>query len=324
MNMGKRHIPLLILGAFVFSTMASGDETTRFIPYQEGFQKIFPADPDVKVVVDSKRDGIPLKMTEGPSWLNGILYFSDQPAGVHSLKPDGTWSRINLDGWTCGTVPLKDGNLAVCYVDSVSVVEMNPDGKFIKTLVNSLNGSPLFGNPNDLVADSKGGLYVTLSPFFGNAPKNTAVIYRKPSGETIMVCDKNEYSFPNGCCLSPDEKVFYLSDSGSFTVWAYDVMADGTLGNKRAFAELKAPPDATQGEKNAKSSSADGMTRDSAGNLYVTSRFGLHVFSKDGAALGLIKFFAQPSNCVFGGDDMKTLYVTCTTRVYAIRTLTRG
>ncbi len=326
--MGKQYIislPLLILMSFMFSCMAFGDDVPRFMPYQEGFHRIFPAGPGVKVAVDSERDEKPLRMTEGPTWLGGTLFFSDQPRGLHSLRPDGTWSQINFQGWTCGTAPLKTGNLAVCYVESTTVVEMNPDGKILGTLIDKVDDAKLFGNPNDIAADSKGGLYVTLTPFFGkDAEKNTAVIYRKPSGDTTMVSGKNEYDFPNGCCLSPDERVFYLNDGGTFTVWAYDVMADGRLGNKRAFAELNAPPDADENEKNAKNSNADGMTCDKAGNVYVTSRFGLHVFSKDGTALGLVRFHAQPSNCVFGGKDMKTLFVTCRSKIYAIKTLTGG
>ncbi len=210
-------------------------------------------------------------------------------------------------------------------MESRTVVERNPEGTILRTLIDKVDGSKLFGNPNDIAADSKGGLYVTITPFFGkDAKKNTAVIYMKPSGETIMVSAKNEYDFPNGCCLDPGERIFYLNDGGSFTVWAYDVLADGRLGNKRAFAEMKAPPDADEKERNARSSSADGMTCDSTGNIYVTSRFGLHVFSKDGRGLGLVKFHPQPSNCTFGGEDMKTLFVTCLTKVYAIKTLTGG
>ena len=320
-----RPLPLLLLISLLFSGMAYCADAPRFMPYQEGFHRIFPDNPDVKVVVDSERDGKPLSMAEGPSWLGGVLFFSDQPGGLHALKPDGTWSLINHGGWTCGTAALKNGNLAVCYVESTTVVEMNPDGVILRTLIDRVNGEKLFGHPNDIVADSKGGLYVTITPFFWkDTEKNTAVIYRKPSGETIMVSEKNEYGFPNGCCLSPDGRIFYLNDGWTFTVWAFDVLADGRLGNKRSFAVTKAPPDADEKEKNAKSSSADGMDCDRAGNLYTTSRFGLHVFSKDGAALGLVRFPAQPSNCVFGGADLKTLFVTCGVRVYAIRTLIGG
>ena len=316
---------LVTLVLLMFSGMGYSDDVPRFMPYQEGFHRIFPVSPKVAVVVDSKRDGKPLRMTEGPSWLGGVLFFSDQPGGLHSLRPDGKWSLINHEGWTCGTAPLKNGNLAVCYVESTTVVEMSPKGRILRTLIDSVDGSKLFGNPNDITADSRGGLYVTITPFFGkDAQRNTAVIYRKPSGETIMVSEKNEFDFPNGCCLAPGERIFYLNDGGSFMVWAYDVKADGGLGNKRVFAELKAPPDADETERNARSSVADGMERDSAGNVYVTSRFGLHVFSKDGTALGLVRFSAQPSNCTFGGKNMKTLFVTCLTKVYAIKTMIGG
>ncbi len=114
--MGKHYIgplPLLILISLMFCGIAYSDDVPRFMQYQEGFHRIFPVGPEVKIVVDSERDGKPLRMTEGPTWLNDTLFFSDQPRGLHSLRPDGVWSNINHQGWTCGTAPLKNGNLAV-------------------------------------------------------------------------------------------------------------------------------------------------------------------------------------------------------------------
>ncbi len=113
----------------MFSCMAFGDDVPRFMPYQEGFHRIFPAGPGVKVAVDSERDEKPLRMTEGPTWLGGHPLFLG-PAERAALAETGRHvSQINFQGWTCGTAPLKTGNLAVCYVESTTVVEMNPDGK---------------------------------------------------------------------------------------------------------------------------------------------------------------------------------------------------
>jgi len=304
--------------SLVLQSDALSDEIPRFISYSDSFYRIFPAKPDVSVVVDSERDGNNLSMTEGPSWLDDSLYFSDQPGGLHSLRPNGMWSLINHGGWTCGTAPLPNGNLAVCYVESTTVVEITPSGRIIGTMIDNLKGKPLFGNPNDIVVDSKGGFYVTITSFFGkDVEKNTGVIYRSPDSEVVMVIDKNEYGMPNGLCLSPDESVLYLSDSSSFTIWAYDVMSNGRLRNKRFFGMIKPPGDSENQKYNG--SAADGMTCDRNGNVFATSRFGLHTYSKDGKYLGLVQFHASPSNCVIGGKDMTTLFVTCRTRVYAIQ-----
>jgi len=310
---------ICLLLTVIINSAALGDETAEFIANDEAFKLVFPKTPAVEIVVDSERDGMPLKMVEGPTWLNGTLFFSDQPRGFHSLKQDGSWSQINFDGWTCGSAALKNGNLAVCYVESTTVVEMKPDGSIINTLIDTADGETLLGNPNDMVIDSKGGIYVTLSPFFGkNVEKNTVVVYRKPNGETMKVLGVNELGFTNGCCLSPDESKFYLTDTKTTSVWVFDIMPDGGLSNKQVFATLESPPGAEPFEE-GKWSAADGMVSDSAGNIFVTSRLGLHVFSKDGTDLGLVRFHDSPSNCVFGGTEMKTLYVTCKTKIYAIQ-----
>jgi gluconolactonase len=57
---------------------------------------------------------------------------------------------------------------------------------------------------------------------------------------------------------------------------------------------------------------------DSKGNLYITSTIGIRVFDPSGKFLGAIAFPEQPANVKFGGKDMKTLYVTARTSLYAV------
>ncbi|MHB9029290.1 MAG: SMP-30/gluconolactonase/LRE family protein, partial [Candidatus Latescibacterota bacterium] len=51
---------------------------------------------------------------------------------------------------------------------------------------------------------------------------------------------------------------------------------------------------------------------------------GIHVIDKSGEYLGVITFPKGPSNCIFGGPDMKTLYATCRDCIYSIRTNVPG
>ncbi len=158
-----------------------------------------------------------------------------------------------------------------------------------------------------------------MTPFFGkDTVRTTGVMYRSPEGTLSLVIERNRYYFPNGCAISPDGALFYLSDSADTTVWVYDIEAGGSLANRRSFSSLSMNP--VEGREGALRSSADGMAVDSAGNVFVTSRRGLHVFEPSGKDLGILEFSENPSNCVFGGEDLKTLYVTCRKRIYAIRT----
>jgi gluconolactonase len=203
------------------------------------------------------------------------------------------------------------------------VIEMSPEGKMVRVLADKFDGIELDG-PNDLVIDAKGGIYFT-DPQSGTKKKKTlpgrAVFYRTPEGKVVRVTAWNETVFPNGCILSPDGKTFYLDDSGSDVVWAFDVNPDGTLAKKRAFANLVAP-----GKKGAAGgrSNADGMTIDTLGNIYVTAYGCIQVFDETGEFLGVIEFPEGPSNCIFGGKDMKTLYATCRDCIYSVETNVAG
>ena len=70
---------------------------------------------------------------------------------------------------------------------------------------------------------------------------------------------------------------------------------------------------------------AGGMVMDSAGRLFVSSRFGVQVFSDTGDLLGVINFPVpigftpkQPRSCTLGGPDGSSLYVACDDEVYVV------
>jgi gluconolactonase len=68
----------------------------------------------------------------------------------------------------------------------------------------------------------------------------------------------------------------------------------------------------------------DGMKVDEKGNIYATGPGGILIISPSGKHLGTIKFPEQPSNCAFGGPDMKTLYVTARKGLYRVKLKTAG
>jgi gluconolactonase len=324
------------------------DYTEKMEKRLAAFRAIIPEDAGVELVVDGAKDGPGLTFTEGPKWLNGKLYFSsmffDQNWGGDPKKsalvemgPDGTYRYVSYGRMqTNGLMPLRDGNLAVCDMFGHRVIEMTTKGKVVKVLAGQSDGKPLDG-PNDLVADAKGGLYITDPQFTPDAKKNQpgrCVYYLNPEGKLIRVIEPDAFAMPNGILLSPDGKTVYInntyddetwwnvdSDKDNF-VWAYDVNPDGTLSNGRKFAELFLTRDVL--DRKGKSTSADGMTIDESGNIYVATYIGLQIFNANGEFIGIINFPVFPVSCAFGGDDMKTLYAVCCNRVYKIRTNVRG
>ena len=66
------------------------------------------------------------------------------------------------------------------------------------------------------------------------------------------------------------------------------------------------------------------MCSDAEGNLYFAMRGGVWVVTPEGNPLGLIPVPEFCSNVTFGGDDGRTLYLTCDKKVYALRMAVRG
>ena len=117
------------------------------------------------------------------------------------------------------------------------------------------------GNPNDLTADSRGGVYFTMGGVYYADPKGVVTKY----GENIT---------PNGIILSADEKTLYVTNGPALA--AFDVRPDGSLTNQRQFARLEG------------GGNGDGSTIDAAGRIYVTTNPGVQVISPTGSYLGII------------------------------------
>ena len=150
-----------------------------------------------------------------------------------------------------------------------------------KVLTDAFAGKPL-GRLNDLVADSKGGVYFTVGgAYYVNASGVVASL-----GENIRA---------NGIMLSPDEKSLYVTNGAAIV--AFDVQADGSTTNRRDFARLEA------------GGNGDGMAIDAAGRLYVTSAPGVQLFERDGKYRGLIPTPRNAISVAFAGPNKQTLYI---------------
>lgn len=314
----------------------------------EGYHAIIPEGAKPELLADGAVSGPGLNFTEGPAWLNGKLYFSNMyfdagfsgdPArsSIVEMDSDGTYRYI-LSGemQSNGIIPSTDGTLIVADMFGNRVVEVTAGGEVTDVLADSYNGTAIDG-PNDLVLDSRGGIYFTDPQFTPDTEKNQpgrTVYYRNPAGEVIRLLPYDDFAMPNGVILSPDESTLYInntydneewwnvdSDKDHF-VWAYDVNGDGTITNGRPFAQLHLTGNVL--DRMARSSGADGMAVDTDGNLYVATYAGVQIFNSEGVFQGMINLPVVPVNLTFGGDDMSTLYITAYDKIYQIETNQRG
>jgi gluconolactonase len=77
------------------------------------------------------------------------------------------------------------------------------------------------------------------------------------------------------------------------------------------------------GEAELDGGGPDGMAHDARGNVYATYK-GIVVLDPEGSLIGRLEVPEHPSNCIFGGKDLTTLYVTARTSLYAIETRVAG
>lgn len=313
------------------------------------FSEFIPDDAEVTLVIDGRTqkpegddDHPGLNFTEGPSWIDGTLYFSNIDfrggpgnSGIVAMNPDGSYRYVTFGAMLSnGTIPLGNGNLAVCNMFGHQIVEMTTDGEVVRVIAEKMSDGSRIDGPNDLVIDSKGGIYFTdpqYTPGIEHMQPGPTVNYVRPDGKVIRVIEDGEFPFPNGVLLSPDGKTLYVCNTNSNPrfeddpenfIIAYTVQDDGTLTDKRRFAEMVL--DARSLQSGRKSTGADGMTIDEEGNLYVGSNVGLQIFDSTGAFVGIVPFPLKPVNMCFGGPDLKTIYFTCNDRIYSLRTNKRG
>lgn len=312
------------------------------------YRAIIPGDAKPEVVVDGQKTKPGLTFSEGPKWLNGKIYFSNmyfdqafnaspKKSATVELDPDGSYRNITAGKMqTNGLYPYKNGNLIVCDMMGHRVVEMTTKGEVIKVIADKYDGKSLDG-PNDVITDTKGGIYFT-DPQFTMEPKKfqpgRAVYYVSPGGKVTRLTEPNEFAMPNGIILSPDGKTLYInntyddeswypvkSEKDNF-IWAYEVNADGTISNGRKFATLLLTANVL--DRKGKSSSADGMAIDKKGNLYVATYYGVQIFDAQGKYIGMINLPSYPVSLCFGDADMKTLYIVSYNKVYKVRTNMEG
>ena len=260
-----------------------------------------------------KKLGSGMKFTEGPVWIaaKGILVFSDIPNSMlmqwsaqDGLKPFRKVEQAN------GNLLDLEGRLLSCQHAGRNLIRTEPDGS-ITVLADQFEGKK-FNSPNDLAIKSDGSIWFT-DPSYGLRGNPGEIpgkwVFRLDGTSNRVTVVYKGFDMPNGIAFSPDEKRLYIADTGKHgIIRAFDVIGD-TINPEPAF-EIPIR--------------CDGMCIDTRGNIYTTSKGGIHVFDQDGNKLGLIPTPEHPANVCFGGKDFDTLFITARTSLYTVKTLAVG
>jgi gluconolactonase len=278
---------------------------------------------------------------EGPAWdpKLGILT-SGADDNIHRFSRDGVSSIYRKDGGTNGLLFDREGRLVACEPKLRRVTRTETDGT-VKVLTDSFEGKK-YNTPNDVTIDSKGRIYFS-DPRYGprdgmeqKDEKGQTIegVYRIDLDGKVTRILGREVDRANGVLVSADDNYLYVADNNNDTVgggarclWRFD-FNDGTVDakSKKLIYDW------------GKSRGPDGLKQDMEGRLYVAGgvnkankhetaeqKGGIYVFSPGGEKLAFVNVPTdEVTNCAFGGDDLKTLYITGGGVLYSIRTTTVG
>jgi sugar lactone lactonase YvrE len=222
----------------------------------------------------------------------GNLYFSDVTmGGLHKLTPDGRVESF-LPGRTwIGGIAFNDDGGIVCSGKDGLVCFYEPVGE-VRPVFSAL------GAINDFCPDGAGGVIAGVidadSVAVARAPEGRPLVRIGPSGEATRLWDGITVS--NGIGFSPDGSRLYQSESYK-TLWVYDVRPDGSLSDRRVFADIQ---------------DADGLTVDAEGGVLVArfDSFGVTRFNADGTVDRHYEVPVREAQSVtLAGPDLKDLYI---------------
>lgn len=234
---------------------------------------------------------------ESPRWHDDRLWFSDWGAQeVVAVDLEGKSEvviRMPASPFCFDWLP--DGRLLIVSASDGLLLRREPDG----ALVTHADLSNLSDHPwNDIVVDGRGNAYVGNIGFdFSGgefAPGILALV--TPDGSSRQVADG--VAFPNGVVVTPDSSTLILAESYGNRLTAFDIAADGSLSNRRVWADLAGGV-------------PDGICLDAEGAVWygdVPNRRCVRV-REGGEVLQKIDLDRGCFACMLGGPDGKTLFM---------------
>ncbi|HEY4249935.1 MAG TPA: SMP-30/gluconolactonase/LRE family protein [Roseomonas sp.] len=272
---------------------------------------------------------------DGYRWLEGPVWFADHDCLYVSDLPNDRilrWSEAagvtvfrQPAGFANGHARDRQGRLLGCSHRHRHVCRTEPDGS-VTILASHWQGKRL-NAPNDIVCRACDGTIWFTDPHYGintdyeggkQTPELPPRLYRLDPADGALTIAADDFDGPNGLAFSPDERILYVSETGTQFVPAprqyirrFMVGEDGQLSGGTVFHKV-AP------------GNADGMRIDELGNLWTGAADGVHCISPDGTLLGKILAPAPVANLAFGGRCRSRLFLCASQRLMAIYTNIRG
>lgn len=279
---------------------------------------------------------------EGPAWHPELGLLTSGEGNINRRDRDGKRSIYREQAGSNGLMFDREGRLIICEPVLRRVTRLDKNG-VLTVLADRFEGKR-FNQPNDVTLDSRGRIYFS-DPRYGDRSgmelldkqgRTVEGVYRIDLDGRVTRIIEHEADRPNGLVVTHDDKFLFVADNNNDTaggarkLWRFDLKADGSVDH--ASRKLIHDWGTTRGP--------DGMKLDALGRLFVAGGLnkpnppfetadkptaGVYVFSPEGQLLELIPIPRdETTNCAFGDDDLKTLFVTSGGTLWSIRLTTPG
>jgi len=242
---------------------------------------------------DKIKNSMQCVLGESPIWLNNKLYYIDIKSGKIINYYNDVFKTIDLKEMITFIVPCND-NIVFSTKDKINYIDLNTE-KVKNLFAMNFNENVRF---NDGKCDINGVLFAGTMDM--DEKNDIASLYRFDKNQKEIL---NKITISNGTIWNKNyDKMYYIdSPTKKIRVFDYDNKNSNIISENQSIDVSFSP------------GVPDGMTIDSEDNLYVCFFGGSHVLvlNKNGKLLNEIKVSSKNvSSCVFGNDDLKTLYIT--------------
>jgi sugar lactone lactonase YvrE len=233
-----------------------------------------------------------LVIGESPRWHEDRLWFSHWGVGeIVAVDLEGNSEVVGHGppglGWSIDWLP--DDRL---LVTGGELMRREPDGSMVRHADLSAVADHRW---NEIVVDGRGNIYVNGVGFrFGEEEFQPGILALvTPDGSARQVADG--LAFPNGMVVTPDNSTLIVSESFAGRLTAFDIAADGSLSNRRVWADGVGP---------------DGICIDAEGAVWTGSGANACVRVREGGeVLERVELDRTPFACMLGGPDGRKLFM---------------
>ncbi len=229
-----------------------------------------------------------IAMGESPRWHENRLWFSDWGAQeIVTVDLDGNREVVVRTpfalpfciDWTA------DGQLLIVSGREGLLLRRDPNGSLVKYAdLRSIAD----GVWNEIVVDGRGKAYINGGPGI--------IALLTHNGSARLVADG--IAFPNGMAITPDNATLIIAESHGKKLTAFDITADGSLSNRRIWADLAGGV-------------PDGICIDADNAVWyadVPNKRCVRV-REGGEVMQTVELDRGCFACMLGGKDKKTLFI---------------